>query len=173
MLIPVTTLPALLLPAMSVAAALVTLWLAPSPEAETSAGQLATPEPAVPSARAGSAQVKPTTTSPRYQPAAFLPAGSASVTTGGWRSILMPPTEPVPLLPALSRMSAEAPSLLPSPVMVLLAGWVPGSMPDSPSSPVHAMETSPLYQPAVASVVGAPIRVGAVLSMLMSPTVLE
>src|SRR5919112_3210850 len=113
MLIPVTTLPALALPAMSAAGALVTLWLAPSPEAETSAGQLATPEPAEPSARAGSAQVKPTTTSPRYQPAAFLPVGSTPVTTGAVLSMLMPLTEPVPLLPALSEIVAEAPRLRP------------------------------------------------------------
>src|SRR4051794_30081135 len=81
MLIPVTTLPALLLPAMSVAAALITLWLAPSPEAETSAGQLAIPEPAVPSARAGSAQVKPTTTLGGRQDrwsGSSIPAGDGS-----------------------------------------------------------------------------------------------
>src|SRR4051812_18901032 len=115
MLIPVTTLPVLAFPAMSVAAALVTLWLAPSPETEESAGQVATPEPAVPSARTESAQVKPTTTSPLYQPAVFLPVGSASVITGAVRSMLILLIEPVPLLPALSEMLAETPRLRPSP----------------------------------------------------------
>ena len=58
--------------------------------------------------------------------------------------------------------------------MVLLAGWVAGSMPDNPSSPVHAMLTSPWYQKALfGSVVAAPVSVGGVLSMLMWSTVVE
>src|SRR3954463_7626833 len=98
---PVTIL-VLVLPATSFAGPLVTLWLAPSPDTTASVGQVPTPEPAVPSARSGSEQVKPTETSPRYQPAALLSVGSCAVTVSGVRSMLMPLTEPVPSLPALS-----------------------------------------------------------------------
>jgi len=62
-----------------------------------------------------------------------LPAGRTPVIVGGLRSMLMPLTDPVPTLPALSAMLAEAPRLRPSLVIVLLAGWVAGSIPDSPS----------------------------------------
>src|SRR3954451_13693959 len=94
--------------------------------------------------------------------------------SSGVRSILMPVTEPVPSLPALSLIFAEAPRWRPSPVIVLLAGWVDGSMSDRPSCPVQATETSPLYQsPPFESPVGAPVRDGAVLSMLILSTVTE
>src|ERR671921_557918 len=107
MLIPVTVLVAVL-PATSLAGLLVTLWLAPSPDTTASEGQLPTPEPALPSARAGSEQLNPTVTSPRYQPAAFLPAGSWAVMSSGVRSMLMPAIRPVPWLPALSEILADA-----------------------------------------------------------------
>src|SRR6476661_4801267 len=156
MLMPDTAL-VLTLPATSAAWALVMLWLAPSPETTASLGQLPTPDPALPSARAGSVQVKPTVTSPWYQPAAFLPTGSWAVMESGVRSMLMPLTEPVPSFPALSEILAEAPRLRPSPFTVLLAGWVVVSMPDRPSWPVQAMDTSPRYHsPPFESPVGAP-----------------
>src|SRR4051794_36143363 len=173
MLMPVTVL-VLLLPATSLAFSLVTLWFAPSPDTSLSVGQCPTPEPALPSVRAGSEQVKPTVTSPRYQSAAFFPAGSWAVMDSGVRSILIPVTEPVPSLPALSLILPEAPRLRPLPVIVLLAGWVAGSMSDSPSVPVQTIETSPRYHsPPLESPVGAPVSDGAVLSMLMSFTVVE
>src|SRR4051794_17770603 len=170
---PVTVL-LLVLPATSLAVALVTLWLAPSPERTASDGQLPTPEPAVPSARFGSVQLKPTVTSLWYQPSAFFPAGSWAVMASAVRSMLIPVTEPVPSFPAWSLIFAEAPRLRPSPLMVLLAGWVAGSMPDRPSVPVQAIDTSPRYHsPPLESPVGAPVSDGAVLSMLMPLTVTE
>src|SRR5918998_5050834 len=71
-------------------------------------------------------------------------------------------------------MLAEAPRSRPSALIVLLAGCVAGSMPDRPSSPVQATDTLLRYHsPPLASPVGAPYSEGAVLSMLMSPTVTE
>ena len=133
-----------------------------------------TPEPALPSPRAGSAQEKPTLTALRYHPAAFLPVGSCAVMSSGVRSMLMPVTVPAPLFPARSLMLADAPRLRPSPLMVLLTGWVAASIPDRPSAPVQAMETSPRYHsPPLESPVGAPVSEGAVLSMLILSTVTE
>jgi hypothetical protein len=167
MLMPPTVLPALSLPALSLAGSLVTLWLAPLPASTLLVGQYATPERL-------SVQVKSTVTESLYQPAAFAAVVALPPTTGAVRSILMPLTEADLVLPALSLMLADAPRLLPSPVMVLFAGWVAGSTPDRPSSPVHATLTSPLYQPApLAAVVVAPTSDGAVLSMLMSLIVVE
>ncbi len=74
MLMPVTVTPVALLSAMSLAGSLVTDWPAPLPLTSLSLGQAATPEPAEPSARAGSAPEKPTVTLPEYQPAAFAGA---------------------------------------------------------------------------------------------------
>ncbi len=86
--------------------------------------------------------------------------------------MLMPVTEPEVELPALSEtLALVAPSLSPSPVMLLLAGQAP-ARPESESLQVQAMATSPLYQPSsLGFVVAAPVTTGAVLSMLMSPTV--
>src|SRR5215212_11266802 len=67
-------------------------------------------------------------------------------------------------------MVAVAVRLRPSPVTVLAAGCVAGSMPDSPSSPTHVTVTSPRYQPAWLPPAGTPARVGLVLSMLMPVT---
>src|SRR6266498_3067131 len=141
MLMPPTVVPALSLPALSVALSLVTLWFAPSPATTLVDGQAATPDRL-------SVHVKSTLTWPRYQPSPLGRVVGAPVTTGAVRSILTPFTEAVALLPALSEMLASAPRLSPSPLMVLLAGWVSGSMPDRPSVPVQAISTSPLYQPA-------------------------
>src|SRR4051812_42115620 len=74
-------------------------------------------------------------------------------------------------LPARSRTDAPAVRPVPSPLMVLSAGAAP-SMPDRLSPAVHFTVTSPLYQSArLWSVVGDPVRVGAVLSTSIGPTV--
>src|SRR6478735_5292115 len=71
-------------------------------------------------------------------------------------------------------MVAEAPRFRPSPLTVLLAGWVVVSMPDRPSVPVQATDTSLRYHsPPFESPVGAPVREGTVLSMLILSTVTE
>src|SRR3954452_9335173 len=94
--------------------------------------------------------------------------------SSGVRSILRRVIDPLPSLPALSLILAKAPRLRPSPLTVLLAGWVAGSMPDSPSTPVQAIDTSPRYHsPPLESPVGVPVREGAVLSMLILSTVIE
>src|SRR5687767_5437597 len=55
--------------------------------------------------------------------------------------------------------------------MVLLRGWVAGSIPESLSTPFQATLTLPLYQPsALGSAVGAPLRSGLVWSMLIPMT---
>src|SRR5437764_137417 len=77
------------------------------------------------------------------------------------------------LFPARSDTEAVAVRAAPSPVMVLLAGQVP-SMPDRPgwSAHVQATLTLLLYQPKpLGPAVGAPDRVGGVLSILMPDTV--
>ena len=94
MLIPPTVLPSLALPARSVAGSLVTLWSAPLPLTSLSLGQLATPDRL-------SVQLKPTTTSPLYQPAAFGAVFGPPLITGAVRSILIPLTEAEALLPGL------------------------------------------------------------------------
>ncbi len=59
----------------------------------------------------------------------------------------------------------------PSRPMTLSAGTLPGSIPESPSSPFHVIVTASLYQPAaLAGVVGAPVSVGLVRSILIGPT---
>src|SRR5829696_5173042 len=85
----------------------------------------------------------------------------------------MPLFDPAPVLPALSEtLTGPADRLEPSPVTVLSAGTVAGSMPDRPSSASQWTTTSSLYQPAALEpVVGSPVSTGAVRSMLMSLTV--
>ncbi|MBT2498202.1 hypothetical protein J7E25_03765 [Agromyces sp. ISL-38] len=91
--------------------------------------------------------------------------------TGGVRSTLTGTLDAVVVFPALSAIEALVVSALPSPVIRPLAGCVDGSIPDSASTPDHPIATSPLYQPfPLADVVGVPVRVGAVLSMLMPET---
>jgi hypothetical protein len=165
-LMPETVVPGVLLPARSVAASLVALRSGPLPRTSTSLGQLATPESA-------SVQSNPTTTSPRYQPASFGAFVGAPATTGPVRSILMPETEADETLPARSATcTGPAPRSAPSPVITLAAGTVDSSMPERPSVPVQSTATSSRYQPApLAGVVGVPVSVGAVMSMLMSSSV--
>src|SRR3954447_17273288 len=175
MLIPPTVLPDVALPARSLAGSLVTLWLTPSPLSSLSLGQLATPDPFVPSASFGSVQEKPTMTSLLYQPAALGLVVGAPLITGPLRSILMPLADSDVELPALSEtLTGPAPRWEPSPVMTSSAGEVAGSIPDNPSMAVQWIATSPRYHPApLASVVGAPLKAGAVRSMLMSLTVVS
>src|SRR5690242_14955269 len=122
---PPTVLPALALPARSVAASLVTLWFAPSVLSTLSLGQVATPDSA-------SVQVKWTVTALLYQPAVFGVVVGAPFTPGAVRSMLTE-TLPVPVLPALSLAEALALRPVPSPVITLSAGAVAGSTPDRPS----------------------------------------
>src|SRR3954470_181451 len=134
MLIPPTVLPAVGLPARSLAGSLVTLWFMPSPLSSLSLGQLATPEPSVPSASFGSAQEKPTMTSLLYQPAALGLVVGAPLIAGPLRSILMPLTDADFGLPALSEtLAGPAPRLEPSPAITSSAGKVAGSIPDRAS----------------------------------------
>ena len=100
----------------------------------------------------------------------FQPAGAVALVVGAVRSILTAGLLAVVLLPALSLTVWVAVRFSPSPVMALFAGAAVAS-PESASSAVHAMTTSPLYQPLVGCVVGAPLRVGAVLSTLTPLTV--
>src|SRR4051794_6346397 len=96
MLMPVTFLPCVELPATSIAGSLVTLWLAPSPLTNVLVGQLATPDRL-------SVQVKSTRTASLYQPAPFGCVVGPPAMTGAVRSILMPVTLAGSLtLPALS-----------------------------------------------------------------------
>src|SRR2546422_9061694 len=106
-----------------------------------------------------------------YQPDGNVGSGALAVVTGAVRSISRPLTVPVVWLPALSATLADADRLSPSPMTMLSAGQVP-SMPDSASEQVQCTVTLPLYQPLlVGALVGAPDRVGGVLSTLMPLTV--
>ena len=114
---PLTVVPALALPATSVAGSLVTTWLAPSPLISLLVGQSATPESV-------SVQVKSTITSPPYQPEPLALVVGRPVTVGGVRSILIPVTTAGSLmLPALSLIvTGPAPRFDPSPPIVDEAG---------------------------------------------------
>ncbi|RXZ68195.1 hypothetical protein [Agromyces albus] len=91
--------------------------------------------------------------------------------TGAVRSTFTGTLDAVVVFPALSAIEALVVSALPSPVIRPSAGCVDGSIPDSASTPDHPIATSPWYQPLpLADVVGVPVRVGAVLSMLMPET---
>src|SRR5438094_4083670 len=100
----------------------------------------------------------------------FQPAGASELVLGAVRSILMPATVALVVLPALSLTEALAERLSPSPAMVLSSGRVAGSRPERPawSAAVQWTVTSPLYQPApFGCVVAAPASEGAVSSTLM------
>src|SRR4051812_43705692 len=92
---------------------------------------------------------------------------------GALRSILRFATVALVWLPARSLTEALAERLMPSPVAVLSSGQVP-SMPDKASAQAQCMITSPLYHPAAfACVVAAPLSVGAVVSILISPMLIR
>src|SRR3954452_21163378 len=79
--------------------------------------------------------------------------------------MLMPDTVLVVTFPALSLTDSLAERFTPSPAIVLSAGPAP-SMPESESDAVQWTFTSPEYQPSgFGLVVGAPVSVGALLSM--------
>ncbi len=103
----------------------------------------------------------------------FHPAGALALVTGAVRSILTAGLLVALVeLPALSLTEALAVRPTPSPVIVLSAGLVEGSMPDRASAAVHSIVTSPLYHPSPLGLeVGVPLKVGALLSMLMLLTV--
>ena len=110
-----------------------------------------------------------TFTGPAYQPLSSG-SGSSDEVTGCVRSILIPPAVVFAVFPALSLIDSLAERLSPSPLTVLSAGQLP-STPESASEQFQPMITSPAYQPAAfGSVVGVPLRVGAVLSTLMRLT---
>src|SRR6266536_4173062 len=102
----------------------------------------------------------------------FQFAGAVALVVGAVLSILTAGLlVAVVVLPALSDTEALAVRPLPSPLMVLSARTEP-ARPDSASDAVQWMVTLPWYQPAAfGAVVGAPLRVGATLSILMPLTV--
>src|SRR6266542_6036556 len=124
-----------------------------------------------------SAQVKETATSVLFQPSAFASGSRLPLITGAVLSMLMPPT--VAGEAALPALSTQLPLLVtdwpaPSPLTVAPA-TASVAMPDC-TEPVSAQlketVTSLLFQPwALASGSRLPLIVGAVLSMLMPPTV--
>src|SRR4051794_1405826 len=80
-------------------------------------------------------------------------------------------TVAVAVFPATSAIEAETESAPPSPEMTLSDGHAP-AMPESASEHVQWTVTSPLYQPlALGALVGAPLMVGATLSMFTPLTV--
>src|SRR5688572_30560684 len=85
-----------------------------------------------------------TCTAPPYQPAPFGSA-TVAVVVGAERSILMPATVLVTVLPATSSQAAVAERFSPSPLTTVSAGWPAG--PDSSSVQVQATVTSPVCQP--------------------------
>src|ERR687886_2488204 len=93
-----------------------------------------------------SVPVSVTWTGPAYQPLSSG-AGTLAEVLGAVRSILMPLTVWLAVLPAWSPIEALADRLWPSPVMVLFAGQRP-SRPDRASPHVQATVTSAAYQPA-------------------------
>src|SRR6476469_2626761 len=96
---------------------------------------------------------------------------SDTVVLGAVRSILTGALVADRSLPARSLTEELAVRLAPWPWMTLSAGAAP-SMPERLSSDVQWIATLSLYQPAAfGPVVGAPLRVGAVVSMLMPLTV--
>ncbi len=112
-----------------------------------------------------------TVTAPVYQPLSCVPDTLAAV-LGRVRSILMPPTLALVVLPALSLTEALAERSTPSPVTTLLAGQLPSPvMPERLSLHDQATVTSPLYQPLpLVGPVAEPLSDGAVLSTLMPVT---
>ncbi len=112
-----------------------------------------------------SVPVSVTSTPPAYQPVG-RGSGTETEVLGAVRSILMPSTVLAVLLPALSVTWADAEMLLPSPSTMLASGTAPAS-PESASDASHVTVTSSLAQPVV---LGVPVSVGLVLSMLMPVT---
>src|SRR5436305_3878413 len=104
----------------------------------------------------------------------FQLAGAVTVVTGGVRSMFTAGLlVAVVALPARSLTEADVVRPVPSPGIELSPGQAP-SMPLSPAWSAHDQWTAtvPLYQPApLGLVVGVPLRVGAVLSMLIPLTV--
>src|SRR5919206_1963909 len=126
MLMPVTVMPGVELPATSLAGALVTLRSVPWFVMAMFDGQAATPEPRLPSARPGSSHRNLTLTRPLYQPASLGFAVGAPVIVGPLRSMLRSPTEAELELPALSETLLGAlAKWRPSPVTVLVEGHPP------------------------------------------------
>ncbi len=111
--------------------------------------------------------VSVTVTGPPYQPLGSA-SGTLTAVLGAVRSILTAGLlSALFVLPALSLIVLLATRPLPSPVIVLSAGHEP-STPDRLSEQVQSIATSPLYQlAALGCVVGAPLRVGFVLSTLI------
>ena len=99
------------------------------------------------------------------------PAGATASVVGAVRSILTAGLVADFALSALSLTDALAVRLRPSPPMTLSPGTVAALIPESASVADQWIVTSPLYQPApFGELVGAPLRLGAVLSMLNGPT---
>src|SRR3569833_2834392 len=101
-----------------------------------------------------------TVTSLRYQPLLpDTPATAASI-AGGVRSILMNSLSNVLVFPARSTTTTDAYRPSPSPVMIIGLGRLVDATPDSESSAVKGMLTSPLYHPEEpASGDGSPNRI--------------
>src|SRR3954451_6336082 len=100
------------------------------------------------------------------------PSAEASV-LGAVVSILTVGLSATVGLPARSETAAAALSVWPSPAIVLSAGAL--TMPERASTAVQRIFTSLRYQPLSPSVppATAPVSVGAVLSMLIGPTVVD
>src|SRR4051794_9621908 len=105
----------------------------------------------------------------------FQAGGAVADVTGGVRSMRTAGADDAVVeLPALSATFAVTVRFEPSLLMVLFGGHALVVKPDSASVHVHLIETSDLYQSfAFAEVVGAPVSVGAVRSMLMGLTVVD
>jgi len=101
----------------------------------------------------------------------FHADGAFADVTGAVLSIWTAGLVAVVTFPALSATDVVDVSAAPSPEIVEDGGQLP-SMPDNVSEHDHAMVTSLRYQPAeFGAVVGAPVRVGATLSILTPLTV--
>src|SRR5437867_3005485 len=175
MLMPPTVADEAALPALSTQSPLlVTDWPAPSPLTVAPATvSVAMPDWTGPV----SAQVKETATSVLFQPLAFAARSRLPLMCGAVLSMLMPPT--VAGEAALPALSMQSPLFvtdwpLPSPLTVPPA-TVSLAMPDWTglvSAQVKETATAVLFQPlAFASGSRLPLTAGAVLSMLIPPTV--
>jgi hypothetical protein len=104
----------------------------------------------------------------------FHAGGAEALVTGGVLSIFTVGLDVALVeLPALSLTEAEAVRPVPSLEIVLSAGAAP-ARPESASLAVQWIMTLLLYQPApFGLVVGAPVSVGAVLSILIGPTLVD
>src|SRR5205823_2746877 len=93
----------------------------------------------------GSEAERVTVTGPLFQPEAFGAGDGVALVTGGVRSILMPATVTLPVLPATSIALPVALRLAPSPVTT--TGSVSDATPESASAALNVTVTSPLFQP--------------------------